>query len=286
MSHPPKAAAKAAPKVVVRSLVALSAVALVLGACNREKDKPADAPGAPPAVAAVEPAAPMAYESKSPYADVSLTLPEALKTQPDLHAALYAEEVRTLRQFVEGAQGERTEAGFDEDRPPYEKKIIVTAAAETDRLLSLKRLDFDFSGGAHPNTLRNGLLWSKADKKRLGFDDIFAGGDRTALDRALCAAINTAKKARSPNSAPVTLTGSDWSCPRAAATPFVLTPGSVPGKAAGVTFLIGPYQVGPYSDGAYEIALPLSVFRTLLNPAYADQFGGELTRSGDVTPTN
>lgn len=282
----PLPAPRAVPRVAAGALVALSAVALVLGACNRERDKAADAPGVPPAAGAVEPAAPMAYESKSPYADVSLTLPEALKTQPDLHAALYAEEVRTLRQFVEGAQGERTEAGFDDDRPPYEKTITLTTAAETDRLLSLKREDFDFSGGAHPNTLRNSILWNKVEKKRLSFDDIFAGGDRSALDRALCAAVNAAKKVRSPDSPPVTLTGSDWSCPRAAATPFVLTPGSVPGKAAGVTFLIGPYQVGPYAEGPYEIALPLSVFRSLLNPAWADQFGGELSRSGDVTPTN
>lgn len=278
--------AKAAPKAAVRTLVALSAVALVLGACNREREKAAPDAATAPATAAVQPAAPMAYESKSPYADVALTLPEALKGQPDLHAALYAEEVRTLRQFVEGAQGERTEAGFDDDRPPYEKTITVTAAAETDRLLSLKREDFDYSGGAHPNTLRNSILWNKAEKKRLSFDDIFAGGDRSALDRALCTAVNAAKKVRSPDSPPVTLTGSDWACPRAAATPFVLTPGSVPGKAAGVTFLIGPYQVGPYAEGPYEIALPLSVFRTMLNPAYADQFGGELARSGDVTPTN
>src|SRR5690606_1807578 len=76
----PLPAPRAVPRVAAGALVALSAVALVLGACNRERDKAADAPGVPPAAGAVEPAAPMAYESKSPYADVSLTLPEALKT--------------------------------------------------------------------------------------------------------------------------------------------------------------------------------------------------------------
>ena len=74
--------------------------------------------------------------------------------------------------------------------------------------------------------------------------------------------------------------------PKASATEFVLAPGDTTGKAAGLIFLIGPYQVGPYAEGPYEIALPLSVFRSLLNPAWADQFGGELSRSGDVTPTN
>jgi len=275
-------------KASLRVLVLTAALAATLAACNRDREPAtADAPAAPNA-AAVTPAdaaAPMAFETKTPYADVSLTLPDALKSQTDLHARLYADEVRKLRQFVEGSQGERTEAGNDPDRPPYEKTITVTAAAETGKLFSLKRVDFDYSGGAHPNTLTTGILWDKALKRQIGLSDLFRkGADLTALDQALCSAVNAAKRTRSPDSASVTLDGTDFSCPRAADTPFVLTPGSAPGKAAGLTFLIGPYQVGPYSDGAYEIAIPTAVFRSLLAVAYVDDFGGQLARAGDVTP--
>lgn len=270
----------------VRALVLTAAVAATVAACNRETAPDAPAPDAAPVVAPATAAAPLSFDSETPYANVKLNLPEAIKSQPDLHASLYAGEVQTLRQFIEGAQGERTEAGFDEDRPPYEKTVTVTAAGETSGLLSLKRVDFDYSGGAHPNTITTGILWDKTAKAQVPGTALFrAGADMTALDRALCAALNTAKKARSPNSAPVTLTGSDWSCPRAAATPFVLTGGSVPGKAAGLTFLVGPYQIGPYSDGAYEIALPASTFQSLLAPQWAGEFAGELSRTGDVTPT-
>ena len=52
------------------------------------------------------------------------------------------------------------------------------------------------------------------------------------------------------------------------------------GKAAGLTFLIGPYTVGPYVEGAYEIALPASSFRSLLAVAYADEFGGRAVLPG------
>ena len=38
------------------------------------------------------------------------------------------------------------------------------------------------------------------------------------------------------------------------------------------------------SDGAYRIAVPQSVFRPLLNPAYADEFAGAPVKAGDVTP--
>ncbi len=268
-------------------LLLIAAAVATLAACNREREAEpaAAAPGSAAVATPADAAAPLKFETKTPYAEVSLVLPEGLKPQTDLHARLYSEEVRKLRQFVEGAQGERTEAGFETAMPPYAKQIAYSVAGETGKLLSLKRTDYDWSGGAHPNTLTTGLLWDKALKREIGFRDLFRKGvDLTVLDQALCSAINTAKRARAPDSASVTLGGSEWSCPRVATTPFVLTPGSVPGKAAGLTFLIGPYQVGPYAEGPYELAIPASAFRSLLAVAYADEFGGQLTKAGDVTP--
>lgn len=272
----------------LRLLTLSAAVAATLAGCNRDREAdapPPARPGAEAAVTAADGAAPLTFESKTAWADVSLTLPDALKAQTDLHARLYAEEVRKLRQFVEGAQGELTEAGAEEDRPKYENTVTISAAADTGKLFSLKRVSFDYSGGAHPNTLTSGILWDKALKRRIGFADLFRkGADLSVLDQALCSAINTAKRTRVPDGASVTLGGKDFSCPLASATEFVLTPGTAPGKAAGLTFLIGPYQVGPYVEGAYEIAIPASTFRSLLAVAYADEFGGQLTKAGDVTP--
>ncbi len=274
----------------LRALLLTAALAAGLSACNRDREPEAgDAPAAPgeaPAVTPADAAAPLNFVSKTPWADVRLTLPDAIRPQTDLHARLYAEEVRLLRQFTEGAQGELTEAGADTDRPKYEKTITVTAALETGKLFSLKRVDFDYSGGANPNTLTSGVLWDKALKRRLGLADLFRrNADLTILDQALCSAINAARRARVPDSASINLGGPPGSsCPRAADTAFVLAPGSAPGKAAGLIFLINPYQVGPRVEGAYEIALPASGFRSLLAIAYADDFGGELLKAGDVTP--
>jgi len=273
----------------LRLLLLTAAVAATLSACNRDREPaPAPADAAPGSTAAVTPAdaaAPMGFEDKTPYADVKLTLPEAIKPQTDLHARLYAEEVRKLRQFAEGAQGDLTEAGAATDRPKYENTVTVVAAAETGKLFSLKRTAFDYSGGAHPNTLSSGILWDKALKRQIGLADLFRkGADLTALDQALCSALNTAKRARVPDGASITFDSKPFACPRAATTAFVLTPGTVDGKAAGLTFLIGPYQAGPYVEGGYEIAVPATVFRSLLVPAYVGEFGGQLVKAGDVTP--
>ena len=272
----------------LRFLLLTAAVAATLAACNREPETPVAPAAGTDAAALVTPAdaaAPMNYESKTRWADVRLTLPEAIKPQTDLHARLYAEEVRKLRQFVEGAQGELTEAGAATDRPKYENAVTITAAGETAKLLSLKRSPFDYSGGAHPNTLTSGILWDKALKRQIGLADLFRkGADLTALDQALCSALNTAKRARVPGGGSLTFVSKPFACPRVVTTAFVLTPGDASGKAAGLTFLIGPYQAGPYVEGGYELAVPATVFRSLLTAAYAGEFGGQLTKAGDVTP--
>lgn len=269
-----------APRILLLSV----AVAATLAACQRREEK-APAPKAAPTPAVAADTTPVGYESKTPYADVKLTLPQTVKATPALHAALYADMVRDLKQFEEGAQADLTEAGGGSN--PYEKSIAFAPGAETAKLVSLARTDFEFTGGAHPNTSFASVIWDKTTNKRLGFADLFRpGADLAVLDKALCAAANAAKQARSPGSEAATLDGKMWTCPKAVSTPFFLTPGSTPGKAGGVTFLMGPYQIGPYSDGPYWIALPQSAFRALLNPAYADQFDGAPVKAGDVTPKN
>lgn len=270
-------------------LLGAAGLALLAG-CDRNAEKAAPAaPVAPGPAAQVTPAdaaAPMAYESKTPFANVKLTLPIAIKGQPDLHARLYSTGVRELRQFTEGAQADRTEFGGDGDLPTYEKSIEWSLAADTGKLFSLRRQTYDYSGGAHPNGAFGAILWDKALQRAVEPGQLFrAGADLTPLDRALCDAVNLARKARDPAAERLTLGGEGvWNCPRAAQTPFVLAPSTTPGKAGGLIFLIGPYQVGPYAEGGYEIAVPQTLFRPLIAAAYADEFVGQPVKSGDVTP--
>lgn len=271
-------------------LLVLAAVVATLAACNREREAepaPTTSAAAEAAVTPADAAAPPGFEDKTPFADVKLTLPDELKAHPDLHARLYAEEVRKLRQFAEGAQGELTEAGAATDRPKYENIVEITAAAETAKLFSLKRVALDYSGGAHPNTLTSGILWDKSLKRQVGLSDLFrAGADLSAVDRALCSALNAAKRERVPDSASITFDSKPFACPRAASTAFVLTPGDEVGKAAGLTFLIGPYQAGPYVEGGYEIPVPATVFRSMLATAYAGEFGGKAVRPAAQSARN
>lgn len=269
-----------------RTALILSCAALALAACKRPSEQAA-APGegdADAVVATSGAAAPFAFSDRTTHAVVSLTLPEALKDQGNLHATLYADEVRKLRQFMEGAQGARTEVEGEDELPPYEKTVVFALGAETGKLFSLRREDFDWSGGVHPNTLLGSLLWDKALQRLIGPGDLFRKGVSLApLDQALCSAINAARRARVPDAMSLQLGAAEGGCPHAIDLPFVLAAGSAPGKAGGLVFLISPYQVGAYVEGAYEIAVPQAVFRSLIDPAYADEFAGQPLKVGDVT---
>lgn len=276
---------------LARGLLVTVAVAALAVSCNR-REEPAEAPAPSVEVPvsetpATEPA-PLSYESQTPDAKVQLTLPAAISRQPDLHARLYEEAVRNLRAFTEGARADRTEYQGDMNLPPYDKTIEYALAGETGKLMSLQRNDSEYTGGAHPNSGYGAVLWDKALRRIVEPGQLFRrGADLAALDRALCAAVNAARRERSPNSQPITLGGGaggeGFSCPRAHVTPFVLAPSTTGGKAGGLIFLIGPYQVGPYAEGGYEIVVPQSAFRGLLAAAYADEFAGQPTRTGDVS---
>lgn len=271
---------------------ALAALTL-LSACQRNADEDAraaaDAPPAQPqADAPVTPAdqaAPLTYSRETAYADVQLTLPEAIAAYPDLHASIYGEEVRDLREFLEGAQSDHTEFSGEEQMQPYSQEITYEVAGQSARLLSLRETSYEYTGGAHPMQGFGAVLWDKTGDRRLQPTALFRrGADMAALDQALCDAINRARSALMDEPSTLTLTGTDgFACPRAAQTPFVLAPSTTSGRVGGLEFLIGPYVVGPYAEGSYQIVVPQSAFRNLVDPAFSAEFAGQPARVGDVT---
>ena len=260
-----------------RYLLLGSAVAVTLAACDRgNKDKQADN-----AAIVAEVDGPLSYESVTPYAKVSLTLPEGIRGYPNLYKTLYDSETTALKEYSEGAQSDRSEFGSN-NLPPYEKSIIYSEAVETGRLFSMMRTDFDYSGGAHPNTTATGVLWDRTNQKQLAIGDLFAtDADKAALNRLLCDAVNQAKTGRE---GAIALSKSDgtWTCPDANKVPVVLAASQTAGKASGLTFLLDPYAVGPYVEGPYYLTIPFTALGNLIRPDYVGEFGGTGT-TGDVT---
>lgn len=258
----------------------VSAGALMAALALSGYKKPDEAPvkHAPPTIEATTPApagaaSPMSYAQKTAAAEVTLKLPPAIATQPDLHARLYADGVRELNAFVEGAANERAEMeGEGAPTQPYERTITWTVGADTTKLLSLSSLQSEFTGGAHGNAAFGSVLWDKALKRTIAPTALFGANVDAAMDKALCDALIAEKKARLVET--YTPPGPDWACPKWRDTPFELAASTVAGKAGGLRFLIGPYVAGAYAEGTYAPVVPFSAFARYLKPAYADEFAG------------
>lgn len=271
---------------------ALVALTLVAG-CQRHQDDatrevaqaPEAQPHTDPQVTPAEQAAPLTYSRDTDYADVELTLPPAIAAYPDLHASIYGEEVRSLREFLEGAQSDHTEYSGEGPMQPYSREVTYEVAGQSARLLSLRETNFEYTGGAHPNSGFAAVLWDKTADRSIQPTALFRrGADMSALDQALCSAINAARAQATGQPSNLTLSSSDgFACPRAAQTPFVLATSTTSGRVGGLEFLIGPYVVGPYAEGSYQIVVPQSAFRGLIDPAYSAEFAGQPARVGDVT---
>lgn len=248
-------------------------VALALSACAPDSQTvhpaPSDWPRAPQ---------PVVWNSFDSTAGLELSIPDAVKAQPALYPALRDEGVVALRDFLRTAHELRDGHPDLEERVPLTMVIGYDAPVETDRLFSLQETSWTYEGGAHGAATTDGVLWDKVHQVRIEPIALMrAGADLTPLDQALCDAVNAAKRERlrrslvdNPDAGPM---DPATQC-KAMQTAFALAPGTTPGKAGGLIFRSGSYGFGAYAEGGYEIVVPFEAFRSLLAPAWADQFDG------------
>jgi hypothetical protein len=255
---------------------ALLAVATA-SACQRKEAAPQRPPSTTAAlsqpVASSEAPPPLTFQQKSQQAAVALNLPPEIQHEPELHRRLYAAEVKDLKYFADNAKAEFAEMGdASASALPSEKREDWSVADETNKLLSLRNLTYEFeTGGAHPNIVYGAILWDKALKRPVTFPSLFRpGADLTPVQTALCEGIRAESNARFG----AARDGAGPTCPRLEDLPFQLAPSTDQGKAAGLTFLISPGSLGSMAEGPYEVTVPLSAFASLLSPAYADEFAG------------
>lgn len=257
------------------------ALIAVLAACERKPAAPAK-PARPPAVVPAGPVRPLTFEADSPAAQVGLRLPAEITAYPALHAALYDREVASLKTFAAKAQEDHK--AWDGSYPwrPYARQGQWFLSAAGDRLVGLRALWFEDTGGAHPNHGGASLLWDTVTSGELQPQALFRPDvDMTVLDTAICDAVRAAKRHRQ-SAAPL---GEMFACPRWNETVLVLAASTAPGKIGGLTAIIDPYVVGPYAEGDYEVTVPQNAFQGLLAPAYAGAFAGAPRSPGNPDGT-
>ena len=99
-----------------RLLLIAAALAATLAACNREREAEPSvaAPGSAAVVTPADAAAPLKFETKTPYAEVSLVLPEGLKPWFNIWSAGQGieliDDIPTVAELVRRLRAEYVEA--------------------------------------------------------------------------------------------------------------------------------------------------------------------------------
>jgi hypothetical protein len=220
--------------------------------------------------------------TKTKAIEISVTVDDMIKLRTELAANILNEGKRW-------ADRERREADREWQNSPelfrggqrwtLERDYAVTSVV-AGRYISILRTDYSFTGGAHPNTTLETLLWDEQTRKRISIRPFFtdlSDNSRAMVEiqNAVISSLTIEKKERGtfePND-------NSWfknlqpSLFKIGAV--TLEPSSELGKSSGLTFHYSPYAVGPYAEGAYTAFVPWRILRPYLTAEGLAIFGGE-----------
>jgi hypothetical protein len=234
---------------------------------------------APGLAAAPKPAPDAAVTAK--YIDASVTLDAAIRADAPLTENLLAEGKRWMeKNRAEAAKEFKTSPElFRDGRAWTFERGYAQTSKVGGRYVSIVRTDYVYTGGAHPNTDIDTILWDTDAKKQISVRPFFKetadnGPTLKALRAAALAAVKAEKKERGIDDA-----GSiDWYKgiePTLLKVGAVsLAPSTIAGKSAGLDFHYPPYAVGPYAEGSYTVFVPWEAFKTYLSPQGLAIFAG------------
>jgi hypothetical protein len=141
------------------------------------------------------------------------------------------------------------------------------AEAETDGLLALSARHYEYTGGAHGNLLFRTVIWDRAADRRLEFAELFADpkAAMAVLQPAFCKALDAERALRRQGQKMPAFSD----CPALSALRIVPVGN---GSITSLRVLVEPYTAGPWSEGAYEIALDAAPLRQHVAPRFAGAF--------------
>ena len=227
--------------------------------------------------------------------EVTLTVDPALRKFPGLYEDSLAEGRRWAeRNRAEAAKAARDEPEFFREgrRWTFERSYELRSAV--GGYISVLRDDGTYTGGAHPNSYINTILWDRTTRKRISIRPFFRetvdnGPTMTTLARLARIAVAAEKLARDTINVDVpkekltperlaeldTFIADGVQPSLLKIGPISLAPSTEAGKSAGLTFHYSPYAVGAYAEGPYTVFVPWTAFEPHLSPQGAAIFGGQ-----------
>ena len=222
-------------------------------------------------------ARPFSYSSKTNFADVDFSYSAEAAASPALVRRFKAELAKERTATVTCGRQEtevRVKTGGQGIACASSTKIATSG--QTGRLLSLARTYWAFTGGAHGNGGTTPLLWDRARGKEIKFASLFssANGYANILRDPYCRALNRErKKRRGDDYQPSSMTPEFDACPKFSDLSLIPA-GSL--RFGQIHLIASPYTAGPYAEGEYDIALPVTArLVAALKPEYRASFDAQ-----------
>ena len=225
------------------------------------------------------------FSIKTKWMEASVTLDAKVKADPALAA-------NCLTEGKAWAVKNRADADKERKRYPgpfgnawsFERKY-GTRSVLGDRYVSIVRADYEYTGGAHPNSSSDTILWDKSAGKRISIRPFFTetadnGPTLKAMRQGVIASLEAEKKKRGAE-------GTDGSAIEAIEPklrkigPVSLAPSTEEGKSSGLTFHYAPYAVGSYGEGEYVAFVPWEALKPYFTTEGARIFGGARPKGDD-----
>jgi hypothetical protein len=239
------------------------------------------------AASAAEPKPDIAIHTKA--SAIIVSLDDAIRADAPLEANLLAEGRRWAdKNRAEAARELKASPELFRDGRAWSfERTYSTQSVVADRYVSVLRAEYRYTGGAHPDTELDTILWDRNEKKRISIRPFFkdlsdSGPALNAILKAIIVSLKQEKKERGTDTP-----GDEWT---KNLEPKLLKIGAVElarstdaGRSAGLIFNYAPYAVGYYAEGSYEAFVPWSVLKPYLSPEGEAIFGGERPPEPDAS---
>jgi len=254
----------------------LAAVGLLLAACRAERAPDNDSPvQSSPAAAPAAPAKPRKVEEKSDILEFSYSWPAEAAAIPGLNKQIEEELGRDRIEAQATAKEDKAgkESGTSFFAHSFSKEWKV--AGDTPRLLSVLGEVGTFTGGAHPNSDYDGVIWDREAGRSISLADLFIERERAmkALSARYCKGLDEERAERRGEVLPPSPDDFSTACPPLADQTVVAADSNRNGRFDMFQILLPPSVAGAYAEGGYQVDLKIDDSRLeALKPEYRGSF--------------
>ena len=217
---------------------------------------------------------------KNKIVDASVFLDDKIKADPALAADCLAEGKKWIDKNAAEAEASRKQDPimFRNGGWTFERKYD-TRSVVGGQYVSVVRSDYTNTGGAHPNSDLDTILWDMAANNRISIRPFFTetadnGPTMKAMMKGVIASLNAEKEKRGTGDTATAEWYKGLEPKLLKIGAVTLAPSTVSGKSAGLTFHYPPYAVGPYVEGQYVALVPWEALKSYLTPEGLRIFGG------------